>query len=52
MAVNSLEFKSNQYCNKCFNERAETKHPKDEILNTFHFMGENFSLEDKRKQFK
>jgi len=40
MAVSSLEYRSNSYCNKCFDERAASKPVAKSSLNTFEFMGE------------
>ena len=44
MAVNFLEYKSNSYCNICFNERAASKPIKKSRLNTFEFMGDVIPL--------
>ena len=40
MAVSFLEYRSNAYCNKCFDERAASKPIEKSRLNTFEFMGE------------
>lgn len=43
MKVTGLEFKSNQYCNLCFNERAKLIHPNK--VNSFYFMGVEIPLD-------
>jgi hypothetical protein len=40
MAVSFLEYRSNAYCNKCFDERAASKPVEKSRLNTFEFMGD------------
>jgi len=40
MAVSYLEYRSNSYCNKCFDERATGKPDSKSKLNTFEFMGD------------
>jgi len=40
MAVSYLEYRSNAYCNQCFDERAASKPMPKNILNTFQFMGD------------
>ena len=47
MAVSFMEYRSNSYCNKCFNERAASKPVQKNRINTFEFMGESFSLSNK-----
>ena len=54
MAVTFLEYSSNAYCNKCFDERAASKPIKKSSLNTFEFMGDviSFSKEKSVKKQK
>jgi len=40
MAVSYLEYRSNAYCNQCFDERAASKPIPKSTLNTFQFMGD------------
>jgi hypothetical protein len=42
MAVTALEYKSNSYCNECFEERAAEN---ELAKNTFKFMGDEFNLD-------
>lgn len=42
MITTALSYQSNQYCNHCFNERADSTQKQD--LNTFEFMGEKIQL--------
>jgi len=42
MEVSLLGYKSNQYCNHCFNERADSTQKQN--LNTFEFMGDKIDL--------
>lgn len=42
MIATALSYQSNQYCNHCFNERADSTQKKN--LNTFEFMGEKSLL--------
>lgn len=51
MAVSFMEYRSNSYCNKCFNERAASKPIQIDRINTFEFMGESFSLSDNHRLF-
>lgn len=44
MIATALPYQSNQYCNHCFNERADSTQKKN--LNTFEFMGEKIELEN------
>lgn len=44
MAVSFLEYRSNSYCNMCFEERAASKPIEKSKLNTFEFMGEVISM--------
>jgi hypothetical protein len=44
MNVTSLEYKSNQFCNSCFNERASGNTMKEEHRNSVFFMGEEIRL--------
>lgn len=44
MNVSALEYKSNQYCNRCFNERVATIPGRKENSNIFCFMGEEILL--------
>lgn len=45
MNVNALEYTSNQYCNKCFNDRAKEAKAFREP-NSFSFMEEVFKLKN------
>lgn len=47
MAVSFLEYRSNSFCNMCFNERAASKPIIKSILNTFEFMGDVIPLSNK-----
>ncbi len=49
MNVSALQFKSNHFCNDCFEERARIVSGDRKDLNTFSFMGESFSLSPSRK---
>lgn len=44
MAVTFLEYRSNSFCNLCFDERAASKPIAKSRLNTFEFMGETIGL--------
>ena len=44
MEVSFLEYNSNSYCNKCFDERTASKPVEKSRLNTFEFMGEVISV--------
>lgn len=44
MAVSFLEYRSNSFCNVCFDERAASKPVAKSRLNTFEFMGDVISL--------
>jgi hypothetical protein len=44
MIATALSYQSNQYCNHCFNERADSTQKQN--LNTFEFMGEKIELEN------
>lgn len=44
MTVNFIEYRSNSFCNTCFNERAATNPIKKGKRNTFEFMGDVISL--------
>lgn len=44
MEVTFLEYRSNSYCNMCFNERATSKPIDLSRLNTFEFMGDVINL--------
>lgn len=44
MAVNFIEYRSNSFCNACFNERAASKPVDKSRLNTFEFMGDVIPL--------
>ena len=46
MNVSFLEYKSNSYCNLCFDERASLNPLVKSKLNTFDFMGDCFNLEN------
>ncbi len=52
MAVSFLEYNSNAYCNKCFDERAATKPVNESRLNTFEFMGDVVSMSNKKPDNK
>lgn len=47
MDVSFLEYSSNAYCNKCFDERADSKPIDKSRLNTFEFMGDKIPLSNK-----
>jgi hypothetical protein len=49
MAVSALEYRSNSYCNQCFDERAASKPIVKSMLNTFEFMGEVISMQKSKK---
>ena len=44
MIATALSYQSNQYCNHCFSERADSTQKQN--LNTFEFMGDIIELED------
>ena len=44
MNVNSFQYKSNQYCNNCFDKRAKEKPIKKADLNKYVFMGMEIPL--------
>ena len=44
MIATALSYQSNQYCNHCFNGRADSTQKQN--LNTFEFMGEKIELEN------
>lgn len=44
MIATALSYQSNQYCNHCFIERADSTQKQN--LNTFEFMGDIIELED------
>lgn len=46
MIATALSYQSNQYCNHCFNERADSTQKQN--LNTFEFMGDVIKLECER----
>lgn len=46
MDVSALAYKSNQYCNHCFYDRAISKYIEESRLNTFEFMGDFIKLKD------
>ena len=46
MSVSFLEYSSNAYCNKCFDERADSKPIDKSRLNTFEFMGDVIPLSE------
>lgn len=52
MPVSFLEYRSNSYCNECFDERSASVVGKTTEFGTFEFMGESISvlLSDKNKQ--
>jgi hypothetical protein len=50
MIATALSYQSNQYCNHCFNERADSTQKQN--LNTFEFMGDIIELEDLTPQEK
>lgn len=45
MDVSFLEYKSNSFCNLCFDERAANNPINKSKLGTFDFMGDNFILD-------
>lgn len=47
MAVSFLEYRSNSFCNVCFDERAASKPVTKSRLNTFEFMGDVIPLSNK-----
>lgn len=47
MAVSFLEYRSNSFCNVCFDERAASKPVAKSRLNTFEFMGDVIPLSNK-----
>jgi len=50
MKVSFLEYKSNAYCNECFNDRASAANLNDNpSIELFEFMGESFELESPTK---
>jgi len=49
MAVSFLEYRSNSYCNKCFNERVASKPRLEDKLNTFEFMGDIISISKSKR---
>ena len=46
MQVSLLEYKSNAYCNKCFDERASTQAVDNTRLNTIEFMDEIINVDN------
>ena len=44
MAVTFLEYRSNSFCNLCFEERAAINPVSKSRMNTFEFMGEVIAL--------
>ena len=50
MIATALSYQSNQYCNHCFNERADSTQKQN--LNTFEFMGDIIELEDRTPKEK
>lgn len=46
MDVSALAYKSNQYCNYCFYDRANRKYVDEARLNSFEFMGDTIKLKD------
>jgi hypothetical protein len=51
MSVTFLEYRSNSYCNNCFDARASSKPVSKGRLNTFEFMGEVINLSDSNNDF-
>lgn len=47
MVVSFLEYRSNSFCNVCFDERAASKPVAKSRLNTFEFMGDVIPLSNK-----
>lgn len=45
MEVSFLEYKSNSFCNLCFDERAANNPINKSKLDTFGFMGDNFIVD-------
>lgn len=52
MAVSFLEYKSNSYCNKCFDGRAASKPVEKKRLNTFEFMGDVIPMSNVKQKTK
>ena len=52
MAVNFLEYRSNSFCNACFDERVASKPVEKSKLITFEFMGDIIPLSNKIKVIK
>jgi hypothetical protein len=48
MVITALAYMSNQYCNNCFNERADST--QNAKLNTFEFMGDTIDLSTTTKK--
>lgn len=46
MDVSALAYKSNQYCNYCFYDRANKNNVEEARLNSFEFMGDTIKLKD------
>lgn len=49
MNVSFLEYKSNAFCNNCFEDRASTFSPKFDDREVFEFMGESILIHDTKK---
>lgn len=52
MSVTFLEYRSNSYCNNCFDARASSKPVSKDRLNTFEFMGEIINLSESNNNFR
>jgi hypothetical protein len=46
MQVSLLEYRSNSYCNKCFDERSSSQPVEGNTLNCIEFMGEIIPLDN------
>jgi hypothetical protein len=52
MNVNVLEFKSNKYCNSCFNERSNLKNEEKEETDSIEFFGYTILLDEEMNHEK
>jgi|GEM_PF-6413922 hypothetical protein len=49
MRVSFLEYKTNAFCNTCFDERASKFSPKSDDREIFEFMGESILIHDTKQ---
>ena len=49
MNVSFLEYKTNAFCNTCFEKRASTFSPKPDGREVFEFMGESILINDTKQ---